>query len=707
MRLSPISHGYRSITLLQLTLVLAAFITFAPGSTRGAGTPALTLVSPNSATRGHASLDVEITGQDTHFGKKTLASFGPGITINSVTVLNSTFAVVNITVASTATLGAHIVHLSTSGESAFLTNGFTVTAVPTISITNATVIEGNSQLGPRAVFAATLSQASSLPVSVRYQTAEGTASSGGAVDFSADLTSIPSSGTATPYPSTTSVSAAAITGVVTQIIVGIADYGHTWPGDVDMLLQGPSGQTVLLMSDVGETGVPVEELLIRFDDSAPPMPAIPISGYFRPTNYAGLGEVSDSFPAPVPPGPYGNSLAVFNGLDPVGTWKLFVVDDNEGDAGDNFFWFMTIFTSTGDYADQAGTLTFEPGVTRMTFAVPIRGGTTAEANETFTATLSLPVNATIADATGTGTILNDDSGSPPAGSGAADMLLDLGASGVWGRFNNSTWTQIHATDASVVATADIDGNLQSDAIICFPGQGVWARLNGSAWKQVHWMDAIAIAAGDLDGNGQSDLVLNFGAAGVWAYSNNSTFFQINGGNPTSIVTGDLDGDGRAEVIMNFPQGIYQWNSAKGTTLIHGLPAASLAVGSLDGADGEELLIGFQGYGLYALRRGAWIFLHPLAPSRMLLADIDNNGQADLIANFTGSGVYSYKSIPGTWSLLRSQDADLLAAGDFDNNGRSDVLMVLPGSGLWALMNETSFLFVNGTAPQGTAVGKLD
>ena len=64
---------------------------------------------------------------------------------------------------------------------------------------------------------------------------------------------------------------------------------------------------------------------------------------------------------------------------------------------------------TGDLAGTlTGTLTFSPGDISKTFTVSTAEDTTDEADETFTVTLSGPTNATLADATGTGTIADDD-----------------------------------------------------------------------------------------------------------------------------------------------------------------------------------------------------------------------------------------------------------------------------------------------------------
>jgi len=74
-------------------------------------------------------------------------------------------------------------------------------------------------------------------------------------------------------------------------------------------------------------------------------------------------------------------------------------------------------TATGgdDYVANSGTLTFSGATTTQTITVAINGDVNDEAqDETFFVNLSNPTNATIADAQGQGTIVNDDAPVPPA-----------------------------------------------------------------------------------------------------------------------------------------------------------------------------------------------------------------------------------------------------------------------------------------------------
>lgn len=65
-------------------------------------------------------------------------------------------------------------------------------------------------------------------------------------------------------------------------------------------------------------------------------------------------------------------------------------------------------TSGVDYASASGTLTFAPGNTSKTITVQVFGELTVELDEIFKVNLSAPVNATMTDAEGVGTILDDD-----------------------------------------------------------------------------------------------------------------------------------------------------------------------------------------------------------------------------------------------------------------------------------------------------------
>jgi len=65
-------------------------------------------------------------------------------------------------------------------------------------------------------------------------------------------------------------------------------------------------------------------------------------------------------------------------------------------------------TAGSDYTATSGTLVFGPGQTSRSVVVPILGDDTFEPDETFTLSLSNPVNATLGTATATATITNDD-----------------------------------------------------------------------------------------------------------------------------------------------------------------------------------------------------------------------------------------------------------------------------------------------------------
>lgn len=171
---------------------------------------------------------------------------------------------------------------------------------------------------------------------------------------------IPATGTgasagspANPYPSTISV--AGLTGTVTKVTATLKSMNHTFPDDIDVLLVGPGGQRVLLMSDAGGSPDLVNNTY-TFDDSAAASmadSALSPSGTYKPTNF-GTGDL---FPTPAPVGPYTDPqlMSVFNGVNPNGTWSLYVVDDLGGDIGNiNMGWELNITTTTQSCTTPCG-----------------------------------------------------------------------------------------------------------------------------------------------------------------------------------------------------------------------------------------------------------------------------------------------------------------------------------------------------------------
>ena len=173
----------------------------------------------------------------------------------------------------------------------------------------------------------------------------------------------PSVGAATPYPSRIELSG--VPGTISQVKVTLNRLQHTFPDDIDVLLVGPTGGTVLLLSDRGST-FDITNVNLTFDDQAAsfvPDSAQIVSGTFKPSNDA----TSDLFPAPAPAPPHGANFAAFAGTNPNGTWSLYADDDTSGDVGAmQGGWSLTItttnLTASGSpgQADLSVTLTDSP-----------------------------------------------------------------------------------------------------------------------------------------------------------------------------------------------------------------------------------------------------------------------------------------------------------------------------------------------------------
>ena len=137
-----------------------------------------------------------------------------------------------------------------------------------------------------------------------------------------------------PYPSTISISDSF--GLIVDLNVVLNGVSHAFSDDFDIILQGPNGAAVMILSDSGGNHT-MANVTLTFDDASPFLltSAQITTGTYRPSNN---GSVSDDFPAPAPAAPYGNTLSVFNNISPEGDWKLFVFDDRNTDGGSIASW---------------------------------------------------------------------------------------------------------------------------------------------------------------------------------------------------------------------------------------------------------------------------------------------------------------------------------------------------------------------------------
>jgi len=136
-----------------------------------------------------------------------------------------------------------------------------------------------------------------------------------------------------------------------KVTVTFAKLAHSWPADIDALLESPYQQTALLMANAGG-GNGVTNVTLTFDDAASIYPTnLPqagqiISHTYRPTAYFPVA----TFPAPAPPAPvpsYATNLSTFNSSNPNGTWSLFVIDHsalNNGAISNG--WSLTLVTAS-------------------------------------------------------------------------------------------------------------------------------------------------------------------------------------------------------------------------------------------------------------------------------------------------------------------------------------------------------------------------
>ncbi len=286
---------------------------------------------------------------------------------------------------------------------------------PSLSVNDASVTEGNSGT-VNAGFTVSLTPASSQTVTVHYATADGTATQPS--DYTA------TSGDLTFAPGETSKP------------VNVPVRGDTLPEANETFTVNLSAPANASIADGQGLGT------INDDDAAPTLSVNDTS-----VTEGNSGTVNAAFTV---------SLSAASGQTVTVHYAT-----ADGTA-----------TQPGDYTATSGDLTFAPGDISKPVNVTVQGDTLVEGNETFSVVLSAPVNATIGDGTGVGTILNDDSSGPPTdttGPSVGSPTLDIIA-GTLGRKASRIPVRISftATDPSGVAATSLRDRFGTGSVAGVP-----------------------------------------------------------------------------------------------------------------------------------------------------------------------------------------------------------------------------------------------
>ncbi len=396
------------------------------------------------------------------------------------------------------------------------------TCAPEITINDVTITEGNSGTA-NATFTVSLSAASAQTVTVNFATADGTATLAGN-DYQSN------SGLVTFNP-----------GEITKQITVLVN-GDTLDEANETFFVNLSGATNAVVLDSQGQGT------INDDDATPSL---------------SINDVSQA------EGDSGTTSFTFNVNLSAASGQTVTV---------NFATADNSASSASDYQATSGALTFNPGDTLKTVTVLVNGDTAFEANETFFVNLTTPVNATISDAQGQGTIQNDDAAPPTptffitdvshleGNSGTTAFVFDVSLSPAGASVTSVDFTTVNGT--ATVAGNDYQAN--SGTLTFNPGDGpkqITVLVNGDTLVEpdetftVHLSNATAganIITPDGTGTIQNDDVAQVVISQVYGGGGNTS-------SPAAVYKNDfIEVFNRGTSTVDLAGWSVQYSSASGT-----------------------------------------------------------------------------------------------------------------------------------------------
>jgi Tol biopolymer transport system component len=235
------------------------------------------------------------------------------------------------------------------------------------------------------------------------------------------------------------------------------------------------------------------------------------------------------------------------------------------------------------------------------------------------------------------------------------------------------------------ATADFDGDSDTDISVFRPSSNTWYVRNGATTPFGAAGD-IPVSC-DYDGDGTSDVAVFRPSVGAWFIQNQATVFL--GASGDVPVPGDYDGDGDCDPAV-FRPSVGGWYRAGGTVTFFGLSGDIPVPADYDGD-------GITDIAVFRPSVGGWY------RSGVSTVFFGLSGDIPVPANYNGSAngtadIAVYRPSVGGWYAFAQTtqflglSSDIPVPGDYDGNGVADRAVFRPASGAWFVATPAPVFF---------------